>query len=278
MFAVTRLIRSRELRLLEAVGVSRRRALAAIVIPTLLLGLLGLGVRQWALPGLAQEARESPYGAFEFRKGKRITVRDDHGNVWFVRKYDLNTAKLEGARILKADGTMVLVADELVWDTTRDVWYITNTAQTHDIEALTNPDSLESGPREVTGELPFGGLYPSDFSRRRRSYSDRPITELMDDAAERPDHTDLHVTLWHELWHPFQGLVLLLFGMGVVLTATTRKLYFSGAIVLGAVVGHQIATFWFETIAAAGAFPVWMGASITPIFFGFLGSYFYWRA
>ncbi|MCF6229067.1 MAG: LptF/LptG family permease, partial [Planctomycetes bacterium] len=168
--------------------------------------------------------------------------------------------------------------EELTGSSTRGGWFITKGATAYNIEALTDPEATDTEPIKLEGQIPFGGLYPSDFSRRRRSYSDKPLTELMSAAAERPDHTDLHVTLWHELWHPFQGLVLLLFGMGVVLTATTQRLYVSGAIVLGAVVGHQIATFWFETVAAAGAFPVWLGASITPIFFGTLGGYFYWRA
>ena len=74
MFAVARLIRARELLLMEAAGVGLKRSLAAIMIPAMLLGVLGLGLRQFALPDLADAARESPYGAFEYRKGKRISV------------------------------------------------------------------------------------------------------------------------------------------------------------------------------------------------------------
>ncbi|MBX3459430.1 MAG: LptF/LptG family permease [Planctomycetes bacterium] len=278
MFAVARLMRSRELLLMEAAGVSRKRALAAVMIPVLLLGFGGLVLRQAVLPQLAQEARESPYGAFEFRKGKRISVRDDQGNVWFVRRYDLDKRSLEGVRILRADGLRLIVAKELTWIDERSTWWAPRTAEVHDLAALTAAENTGDGrPDTFDGDLPYGHLYPADFARRSRSYSDRTLVELMQDSwAARADR-ELGVNLWHELWHPLTGVILLSCGIGLILTRSGRSVFLSGSLALGAVIGYQIFAFWFETMAKAGLFPPMLGASIPPLLFTGFGAWVYWK-
>jgi lipopolysaccharide export system permease protein len=272
MFAVARLVRSRELLLLEACGVNRKRALAAIMIPVLLLGILGLGMRQTALPTLAKEARESPYGAFEFRRGRRISVRDDDGNMWFVRRYNLDTRTLEDVRIMSADGKRIVAAPELTWAEEQGQWWASLPAELYDLEALVDPMSVAEGPDEFDGALPYGNLLPADFARRRRSYNDRTLLELWKDARANREDRELRVALWHEIWHPLTGLILLSCGVGLLLSRTGRGMFFSSSMVLVAVVGFQLLNFWFETLAQAGAFPAVVGASITPVMFIVLGA------
>lgn len=270
-FAVARVLRARELLLLEAAGVSRRRALAAIIIPALLLGFVGLGLRQFALPDLAQAARESPYGAFEFRKGKRISVRDQQGNVWFVRAYNLDNRSLEGVRILSADGKRLVTTDELRWIDEQEHWWSARPGTVQDLDALTATDArpVESA---FEGVPPIGELYPAEFARRRRSYSDRPLTELITEAFASPDNRDLHTNLWHELWHPFSGFILLSCGLGLLLWRGARSPFAAGSMAIAAVVGYQILLFWFETMAQAGAFAPAIGASIVPVMFAVFGA------
>lgn len=269
MFAVTRVIRSRELLLLEAAGIGHRRALAAIMMPALLLGVLGMGLRQFALPSLADAARESPYGAFEFRKGKRVSVRDDEGNVWFVRRYNLDTRTIQDVRILHRDGGSVIVAKELRWVNERSEWWSAGKSTVYDLAALTSLDPVpDSKPAEFDGSLPFGKLFPADFARRRRSYSDRPLTQLWSDSAESPDDLNLRTSLWHELWHPFAGFILLACGIGLVISRRGLKPFVAGSLAIVCIVGYQILQFWFETLAQSGAFSPAIGASITPIVFG----------
>lgn len=269
MFAVARVIRSRELLLLEAAGVGQRRALAAIMIPALLLGVLGLGLRELALPSLADAARESPYGAFEYRKGKRVSVRDDDGNVWFVRRYNLDTRTIEDVRILSLDGSRVIVAKELRWVDERSEWWSPTEATVYDLAGLTGLDPVADGkPGHFDGSLPFGKLYPADFARRRRSYSDRPLTQLWSDSTDSPDDLDLRTNLWHELWHPFAGFILLSCGVGLILSRRGLKPFAAGSLAILCVVGYQILQFWFETLAQSGAFSPAVGAGITPVLFG----------
>ncbi|MCA8947531.1 MAG: LptF/LptG family permease, partial [Planctomycetes bacterium] len=268
MFAVARVIRSRELLLLEAAGVGQRRALAAIMIPALLLGVLGLGLRELALPSLADAARESPYGAFEYRKGKRVSVRDDDGNVWFVRRYNLDTRTIEDVRVLSLDGSRVIVAKELRWVDERNEWWSPTEATVYDLAGLTGQDPVTDGkPGHFDGSLPFGKLYPADFARRRRSYSDRPLTQLWSDSTVSPDDLDLRTNLWHELWHPFAGFILLSCGVGLILSRRGLKAFTAGSLAILCVVGYQILQFWFETLAQSGAFSPAIGASITPVLF-----------
>ncbi|MCB9894998.1 MAG: LptF/LptG family permease [Planctomycetes bacterium] len=269
MFAVARLIRSRELLLLEAAGVGRKRALAAIMIPALLLGVFGIGLRQWALPDLADAARESPYGAFEFRKGKRISVRDDEGNVWFVRKYNLDTRTIEDVRILDKSAQRVIVADELHWVDESGVWWSSGKSKVYNLADLTSVEGPEQGsPAVFDGALPFGQIYPADFARRRRSYTDRPLTQLLSENIASPRDNDLGVALWHELWHPFVGFILLSCGVGLILSRRGLKAFTAGSLAILCVVGYQILQFWFETLGQAGAFPPFVAASITPLLFG----------
>lgn len=278
MFAVARLIRSRELLLLEAAGVSRKRALAAIMIPALLLGVLGLGLRQFALPPLAETARESPYGAFEYRKGKRISVRDDKGNVWFVRRYNLDTATVEGVRILSADGRRVIAADELKWLSEEDAWWSPRGATVYDIGALTAMDETgDTTPGTFQGRLPFGEVFPADFARRRRGYADRPLHDLWQSASRSPDDLELRTALWHELWHPFTGFILLSVGVGLILSRRKRGDFVAGSMAIGAVVAYYILQFWFETLSQSGAFTPVVGAGITPVLFGIIAGVLYWR-
>jgi lipopolysaccharide export LptBFGC system permease protein LptF len=279
MFAVARLIRSRELLLLEAAGVGQRRALAAILIPAILLGVLGLGLRQFALPELADAARESPYGAFEFRKGKRISVRDDDGNVWFVRNYNLDTRTVTDVRILSRDGTRLIVAPELHWVEEQGRWWSPAKSTVHDLAELTAAEPAQSGePPTFDGGLPFGHIYPADFARRRRGFTDKPLHELWRESLARPDDRDLGVALWHELWHPLSGVILLVCGIGLIVARTGRSAFKSGSIAILAVVGYQILLFWFETLAQAGALSPIVGASITPVVFGVVAGVLYWRA
>jgi lipopolysaccharide export system permease protein len=272
MFAVARLIRSRELLLMEAAGVSRKRALAAIMIPVLLLGLGGLALRQFVLPQLAQAARESPYGAFEYRKGRRISVRDNQGNVWFVREYNLDTRTLTDVRILAKDGGKMIVASELTWLEDEGDWWAPTPAEVHDLAALVDPEGGGGAPETFDGLLPFGDLYPTDFARRRRSYGDRTLTQLWQDARENGQDRDLRVGLWHELWHPLAGFILLSCGVGLILRRGGKSIFFSSSMALVAVVGYQILVFWFETLAQSGAWPPFVGASATPILFGVFGA------
>ncbi len=278
MFAVSRLIRSREMLLMEAAGVSRKRALAAVMVPVLLLGIAGLALRQAVLPRIAQEARESPYGAFEFRKGRRISVRDDGGNVWFVRRYNLDTRALEDVRILSKDGTRLVVAEELQWIDDRSTWWSPQKAEIHDLAVLTDPAYTGDGePATFDGDLPFGHLYPTDFARRRRSYGDRTLQELWQDSQNGATDRDLRVTLWHDLWHPLTGIILLGCGVGLILTRSGRGMFMSSSLALAAVVGFQILAFWFETLAKSGAFPPIIGASVAPIIFAGFGAWVFWK-
>jgi lipopolysaccharide export LptBFGC system permease protein LptF len=277
MFAVARLIRARELLLMEAAGVGRKRALAAIMIPALLLGLIGLGLRQFALPDLADAARESPYGAFEYRKGKRISVRDDDGNVWFVRQYNLDTRTVQDVRILNSAGTQLIVAEELQWVEDQGKWWSPGKSQVYNLADLTSADSLEGGePVSFDGGLPFGRVYPADFARRRRSFGDRPLIELWRDSAANPNDRDLGVALWHELWHPFVGFILLSCGVGLIL-ARNAKPFAAGSLAILCVVGYQILQFWFETMAQSGAMSPALGASVTPLLFGAFAGIVFWR-
>lgn len=278
MFALARIIRARELLLLEASGVSPRRALAAIVIPCLLLGLAGLALRQLALPYLNQAARESPYGAFEFRKGKRITVRDDQGNLWFVRRYNLDTRTLEDVRILDAAGKTLVVAESLQWREDRGIWWTGGKTVVHDLAALT---AAEDSPRqrvEIDGQPPFGRLLPADFARRKRGYSDRTLLELWTDSRTGRENQELAIHLWHELWYPFAGFILLACGAGLIIGSSGRGMMRAGALALACVVGYQLSVFWFENLAASGVMPPVIGASITPVLFGGLGLWVFTRA
>lgn len=278
MFALARVIRARELLVLEASGVSPRRALAAIVLPCLALGFLGLGLRQFVLPDLNQAARESPYGAFEFRKGKRITVRDDHGNVWFVRRYNLDTRTLEDVRILNAAGTSLLVADRLQWQEDRGIWWTAGKSVVHDLAALTAPEESPDGRIVIDGQPPFGHLLPADFARRKRGFSDRTLLDLWHDSQQSRENVDLRINLWHELWYPFGGFILLACGVGLVVGAAGRGMMRAGALALACVVGYQLCSFWFETLAASGVLPPALGAGITPLLFGTLGLWVFARA
>jgi lipopolysaccharide export LptBFGC system permease protein LptF len=275
MFSVARLMRSRELLLLEACGVSRKRALAAIMIPVLLLGVIGLGLRETAMPALAQEARQSTYGAFELRSGRRVSVRDDDGNMWFVRRYDLATRTLEDVRIMSADGNLILSAPELTWSDEIGGWWAPMPAELHDLRALVDPDALDSGPVDHEGALPFGNLMPADFARRRRGYNDRPLSDLWRDAAINRNDRELSVALWHEIWYPLTGFILLSCGIGLVLRRTGGGVFINGSLALATVVGFFIVNFWFETLAQAGAFPGVVGASVAPVMFTIFGIFLF---
>jgi lipopolysaccharide export LptBFGC system permease protein LptF len=276
MFAVARLIRSRELLLMEAAGVGLKRSLAAIMIPALLLGLVGLGLRQFALPDLADAARESPYGAFEYRKGKRISVRDDQGNVWFVRQYNLDARTIQDVRILDAAGTRLIVAEELHWIEEQGKWWSPGKSQVYDLAELTAIEDKGGEPVTFDGGLPFGRVYPADFARRRRSFGDKPLSELWRDAAANRADRDLGVALWHEVWHPLSGFILLACGVGLILQRG-RKPFAAGSLAILCVVGYQILQFWFETLAQSGAMSPAVGATITPMLFGILAAILYWR-
>jgi lipopolysaccharide export LptBFGC system permease protein LptF len=279
LFTLARLIRSRELLLLQGSGVSPRRALLAILIPALLLSGLGLAARQFALPDLAEAARESPYGAFEFRRGRRISVRDDDGHVWFVRRYNLDTRTVESARILSRDGAQLAVVEELRWMEDGRRWWAPTPGRLYDLRALLDGTSdAATGPAAFEGELPFGNLFPADFARRRKSYSDRTLTELWREHAQTPRDRELGVALWHDLWHPFAGFLLLLAGFGIILTRSSRGMFLSGSLAIGCVIVYQLLTFWFETLARAGAFPPAAGASVTPLLFAALGLVLFSRA
>ena len=266
MFAVARLIRSRELLLMEAAGVGQRRTLAAILIPAILLGVIGLGLRQFALPPLADSARESPYGAFEFRKGKRISVRDDDGNVWFVRNYNLDTRTVTDVRIMSRDGTRVIVAPELHWMNEQGRWWSPGKSTVYDLAALTAIEpAISAEPATFDGALPYGQIFPADFARRRRSYGDKPLSQLISESFANPDDRDLRTTLWHELWHPLSGVILLVSGVGLIVARSGRSAFKAGSLAILCVVGYQILLFWFETMSKAGGLSPIVGASITPM-------------
>ena len=277
MFSIVRMERGRELLVLEAAGVSRKRALMAILIPALLLGVLGIVTRQLVLPELHQARRASPYGAYEFRKGKRISVRDDAGNIWFVRRYDLSTQSLQDIRILSRDGRAYIVVKELKWQADPGIWHAPFEGTVHDLGALTDPDEPGEpmaepvAPRKFRSTLPFGHLLPADLARRRRGHEENSLTELWHEARLRPDHRQLRSALWHELWHPFSGLLLLVCGAGLVLSRSGRKPGRSASMFVVCVLGYQIMGFWFETLGIAGAYSPEIGASLAPISFGVLG-------
>lgn len=273
LFTLGRVLKARELLVLEAAGVGKKRALASVLIATLLLSLGGLALRQFALPPLADAARESPYGAFEFRKGKRITVRDDDGNMWFVRRYNLDERSLTDVRILEAGGKRVYVADELRWDDTRRGWWAGQGGTVHNLDALFDEDAIDS--QRVKGAPAFGNLPPADFARRRRGFGGYSLTELIDHAATTGNR-EARVSFWHELWHPFSGLVLLFSGCGLLLSSRF-KIFVAGGLVLACVVGYQILLFWFETLAQSGAFAPILGTTITPVLFAILGAALFWR-
>ncbi|MBE7491342.1 MAG: YjgP/YjgQ family permease [Planctomycetes bacterium] len=277
MFAIARVIRARELLLLEASGISPRRALAAILVPCLALGGLGLVLRQFALPALGEAARESPYGAFEFRRGKRITVRDDQGNTWFVKRYNLDERALEDVRILHSSGTRLFVTRRMQWLEDRGIWWCSQESTLHDLEALTGADGSGSRVVYADGQPPFGRLLPADFARRKRGYADWTLTELWRGSNLQADNLDLRVTFWHELWYPLGGFILLACGAGLVAGRGERGMVRSGALALGCVVGYQLCLFWLENLASSGVLAPVVGAGIAPVLFGGLGAWVLFR-
>ncbi|KAA0214488.1 LptF/LptG family permease [bacterium] len=263
LFALARIIRSRELLVLQASGVGPRRALAALFAGALALALAGLALREFALPPLHAAQRESPVGAYEFRKGKRLTVRDDQGHAWFVRRYDLNAGLLQGVRILSADGRTLVVAEEMTWASSRGEWFAPR-GEVHDLEALLEQAGAKATAREFSGRPPIGEMLPADFARRKRGFAGTPVSELYAQASRRPDYRELCVALWHELWHPLGGLLMLLMGAGLILSMPSRPLG-GGALALVSILAYQISLFWFETLATAGAMAPALGAALAPL-------------
>ncbi|GIK51081.1 MAG: hypothetical protein BroJett014_00540 [Planctomycetota bacterium] len=263
LFALARIIRSRELLVLQASGVGPRRALAALFAGALVLALAGLALRELALPPLNAAQRESPVGAYEFRKGKRLTVRDDQGHAWFVRRYDLNAGLLQGVRILSADGRTLVVAEEMTWSSGRGEWFAPR-GEIHDLAALLEQAGAKAPAREFSGRPPIGEMLPADFARRKRGFAGTPVSELFTQASRRPDYRELGVALWHELWHPLGGLLMLLVGAGLILSAPARP-FGAGALALASILAYQISLFWFETLATAGAMAPALGAALAPV-------------
>lgn len=273
LFALARIIRARELIVLQAAGVSPRRALLALFVGALLLGLGGLALREFALPPLNLAQRESPAGAAEFRKGKRLTVRDDAGNSWYVRSYDLGKGTLSGVRILSRDGHSLFVAQEMSWAEARREWF-TPRGELHDLKALL--DGATVRPREIVGKPPLGEMLPADFGRRKRGFAGTPVSELWRESDSRPDFRELGLAAHHELWHALGGLMMLLVGAGLVLWRGARPAQ-AGALAVCAVLGYQICVFWFETISTAGMLTPAIGAALTPAFFGALAAMLWLR-
>ncbi len=263
MFALVRILRARELLVLEAAGVNPRRALAPLLALALAAGLGGLALREAALPALAQAQRQSPYGAFEFRKGKRISVRDTAGNHWFVRRYDLNTGFIEGVRILSRDGTRLVVADSMVWSESEGRWRAEKTARVHDLASLTDAHT-PSPPVPFVGVPPFGELLPGDFARRGKLFGDRAVSDLLAGAQARPDYLDLRTAAWREVWHPFGGLALLLCGCALALWGRAGGFFKAGLSTLACLAGYFVGTFWFEALARAGMLPPEIAVALTP--------------
>jgi lipopolysaccharide export LptBFGC system permease protein LptF len=273
LFALARIIRARELIVLQAAGISPRRALAALFAGALLLGLGGLAVREFALPPLNQAQRESPAGASEFRKGKRLTVRDDAGNSWYVRSYDLGRGTLSGVRILSRDGNTLVVAQDMNWAEARREWF-TPKGEVHDLKALL--DGNAGAPKVFNGKPPVGELLPADFGRRKRGFAGTPISDLWRDAQARPDFRELGLAANHELWHPLGGLLMLLVAAGLVLWRPAKSAV-AGGLAVCAVLGYQICVFWFETLSTASAMSPAIGAALTPVIFSALAAMLWWR-
>ncbi|MCC6574013.1 MAG: LptF/LptG family permease [Planctomycetes bacterium] len=276
MFTLIRMLRSRELLVLEAAGVSPRRALMPLILPALLLGVIGLALREAALPALAQAQRQSPYGAFEFRKGKRISVRDNQGNHWFVRKYDLNTGFIEGVRILSKDGNLLVVAPDMAWAESANHWRTEKQAQVYNLAALTG-DVTDAQATTFAGAPPFGDLLPGDFARRGKTFADQSVSELWRGAGERPDYLDLRTAASHELWHPFGGLALLLCGCALALWGRTRGFFTASLLTLACVSFYFIGVFWFEALARAGMLPPEIAAALTPSLLLIAGTAGLWK-
>lgn len=266
LFALARIIRARELIVLQAAGVSPRRALVSLFLGALMLGLCGMALREFALPPLNVAQRESPAGAAEFRKGKRLTVRDDAGNSWYVRSYDLGRGTVSGVRILSRDGNSLFAAQEMSWAEARREWF-TPKGEWHDLKALL--DGKTAQPREITGKPPIGDLLPADFGRRKRGFAGTPVSELWREASARPDFRELGLAAHHELWHALGGMMMLLVGSGLIL-ARPGKPAQAGALAVCAVLGYQICVFWFETASTAGMLTPAIGAALTPVIFSAL--------
>lgn len=273
LFALARIIRARELIVLQAAGVSPRRALASLFLGALILGLCGLALREFALPHLNAAQRESPAGAAEFRKGKRLTVRDDAGNSWYVRSYDLGKGRLSGVRILSRDGHTLFVAQEVTWADARREWF-TPQGEVYDLKALL--DAQVAAPKEVIGRPPIGDLLPADFGRRKRGFAGTPVSELWREAGARPDFRELGLAAHHELWHALGGFMMLVVGAGLVLLRPARPAQ-AGALAVCAVLGYQISVFWFETISTAGVLTPAIGAALAPVIFSALAAMLWWR-
>lgn len=268
LFALARIIRARELIVLQSAGISPRRALSALFGGALLLGFGGLALREFALPPLSQSQRESPAGASEFRKGKRLTVRDDAGNSWYVRSYDLGKGTLSGVRILSRDGQTLVAAQDMNWAEARGEWF-TPKGEIHNLKALL--DGNVAAPREFNGKPPIGELLPADFGRRKRGFAGTPISDLWRDAQKRPDFRELGLAANHELWHPFGGMLMLMVGAGLVLWRPAKSAV-AGGMAVSAVLGYQICVFWFETLSTAGAISPVIGAALTPMIFSALAA------
>lgn len=271
MFSLSRILRARELLILESAGVGPGRALLALLLPALLLGGIGLYVRDQALPQLAREARESPYGAYEFRKGKRITVRDEEGNAWFVRRYDLNEGSLEGVRILTPGGDRLAVCERMRWNRDSLRWDVEGEGTVWNLASLAGDAGIGGDSRAFAGSPPFGRLLPADLARRRRGFSDRTLRELSNQVALRPDYRELGTALWHELWHPFGGAILFLCGAGLLLGRGRGKPALAGALALLCVLGYAVLGFLFETLGTSGFWSPAIGASVAPAAFLLLG-------
>lgn len=266
LFALARIIRARELIVLQSAGISPRRALSALFGGALLLGFGGLALREFALPPLSQSQRESPAGASEFRKGKRLTVRDDAGNSWYVRSYDLGKGTLSGVRVARRPNAGRCARHELGGGARRVVH---SRGEIHNLKALL--DGNVAAPREFNGKPPIGELLPADFGRRKRGFAGTPISDLWRDAQKRPDFRELGLAANRELWHPFGGMLMLMVGAGLVLWRPAKSAV-AGGMAVSAVLGYQLCVFWFETLSTAGAISPVIGAALTPMIFSALAA------
>jgi lipopolysaccharide export LptBFGC system permease protein LptF len=98
---------------------------------------------------------------------------------------------------------------------------------------------------------------------------------LWQQSLERSEYREAGVALWHELWHPVSGLLMLIVAAGLVVARQSRMVTAS-ALSIAAILAYQMCAFWFETLAVAGVASPAVGALITPLAFAVLGALL-WR-
>ena len=229
MFTVTRMARAREFVPIKASGVSLYRALAPILVASLVLSGLNLVVQELLVPRLGDSIRDSEMISELGDPILPAVQRIDHeGNVYYFSRFGTfhhetlglrvvmryppslggrkqSVIQAEHARFERVDGRYELVLSDGV------------------IERF-DPESgfrLVGYPQRfgVSGVRIQGGLTPMDVlrSRSHETLVLRSLAELRREVEENPSLAEARVALYSRYAQPIAGIVLLFLGLPFVL-------------------------------------------------------------